>query len=443
MPNPFSAITTIVAVLALLLIGGFASPTASAATNSFNVNLNVEAGNQDRGDDESAKSKGQSASLIIRINEVERGQDFITINWETTVRSQPTVRWSPTEGGEETVQASQENARDHTTRLQGLDPGTSYDIELQADAVTGETERIEEVIQTRLPEAPDSPSLFSANLTANNAVSLSWGLPETNSDYVRVTKSAEFFPQQPMDGELVYEGRNEQTEDTSVQVGETYFYSAFVRSDQGQWSAPSVVAIYVPTESDTAQQPDIGQIVEERPEAPTSTQNLLPDLSFADLIFSQADRTVVTKSDVVALAADQRFSVGLDYDRLPEVLKTIVVTVSRPDSNQSFSFLLRGSKEAGFYSATVGALKESGLFDVEATVLDYKNRRVKTVTGQIQASSTDQTAEAAPVIGQFYEFGPTSSDAGGFVLLLLFILIAGGLIIGLERWLVSSRKAHR
>jgi len=423
---------TIGIFLLAVSFGVMFSPSVSfGASETVEVNLEIEQGNNNR---DSGSRSSRAASLVLRVNDITTSQDSISISWETTVRSKSTVRWSRADDeGQSQVQSSDADRRSHTTELTGLKSGTRYEVELTADAVTGDTETRREIIRTNLPDGPESPANLQASLTADRNVQLSWQNPPSGQfDYLRVTRSDTFFAGDPLEGQLVFEGSDMTTVDRQAEPGDTYFYSLYARNESGVWSAPSLAAIYVP--ADTTASVDttsVDDAIQNRPDAPQSTQDLLADFSFSDLIFSQ-NQNVRQKIPDQDLVAGQPFSVGLDYEEMPEVLKTVLITMKDPqNSEQTFSFVLRADEAKNFYRATIGGLKKSGMYDVEATVLDYKNRRVKSVTGQLQITqptSTKDQIQVSPVMSRITDLSNTA-DVSGFILMLLTLFGLASLII--------------
>jgi hypothetical protein len=434
-------LVVITAVVAVSIIGIIAWPAQTfSAPTTVEVNLTVDEDSQDSGsdDDSSSSQTSQTAALMIDIASVDAGQDYVDITWETTVRSQTTVRWSRADGvGQSYRQVSDKAGRTHTTRITGLQSGTRYEIGLRAEAVTGDTETRREIVQTELPDGPESPADFEASLTADRNVQLSWQNPQAGRfDYVRVTRSDTFFTNEPLRGNLVYEGIGQEVMDTEVAGGDTYFYSIYSRNDAGQWSAPALAAVYVPDESGAPTKDTVTDIVSDQPAAPEETKQKIADLSFADLIFSQNESVIKNDDGTVALFAGRPFSVGLAYDKLPEVLKTVLVTMTAPDDpQQSFSFVLRADESKDFYKSMIGGLEEIGTYDVAVTVMDYKYRRAKTLTGQVSVQPTDETDRSAvgeTTIGQLDELGNQSDGFGNFLLMIVVLIMLGIGIIAAE-----------
>jgi len=57
------------------------------------------------------------------------------------------------------------------------------------------------------------------------------------------------------------------------------------------------------------------------------------------------------------------------------------------EKDRTFSFLLRVNKEKTLYTATIGALGDSGTYKVNISVVDYRNRGLKNIAGELVASA--------------------------------------------------------
>ena len=76
----------------------------------------------------------------------------------------------------------------------------------------------------------------------------------------------------------------------------------------------------------------------------------------------------------------------LDYKKLPEVLKTLAITLRDPDDPQKiFHFLLRVNSDKTSYEASIAPLERDGLFGMGVTVLDHKNRGLKKLSGILKS----------------------------------------------------------
>ncbi len=446
--------------LAVLTVGVFAISGSPLFAADSNVTLNLEVGTSTGTSSTSTTptttdtggglpDSEEEEELTLTVDTVERTTSRLIITWETNEPTRTKVSWQAMDEGEQKKSANPGFAHRHKTTLTDLEPGTSYQVNL-----TGINKEGEEVVQelnlsTRVADSPEMVTQFSADVTADNSVSLSWQNPQiADFDYVRITRSQNRFPADPMVGELVYEGSGNLTVDEEVQPDNTYFYSIFVRTQNGEWSSPAIDIARVPREDQTPTDPVFGEgegpsdVIDDLPEASQETRDLLKDFSVADIDFIQSGVSAEVEDGVFRLRQSQSFSVRVPYGEMPEVLKTILVTLTHPDTERTFSFLLKSGENKEAYQAAIGGLSDPGEYPFEATVLDYKNQQVKTVGGSVVIEGSDD--EPSPTVGQF---GPTSGDTGlvnffSFLilsLLALFIIIAARQI---ERWITAHGQKH-
>lgn len=105
---------------------------------------------------------------------------------------------------------------------------------------------------------------------------------------------------------------------------------------------------------------------------------------------------VFNEQGVIRVNGHKHLTVALDYEQVPEVLKSIGVTIVNPsDASQSVSFVLRSDDERQAYSATIAPLERAGLYPFHIHVLDFRNQRIKKLSGYLQVSGigflTDNT----------------------------------------------------
>ena len=86
----------------------------------------------------------------------------------------------------------------------------------------------------------------------------------------------------------------------------------------------------------------------------------------------------------VSIRGNKPFTISVDYYKMPEVLKTIGVTLSNiNDPNQSFSFLMKLNADKTAYEATVGAMSEDGVYAVSIYLINYQDQTIKKFNGQL------------------------------------------------------------
>ncbi len=183
-----------------------------------------------------------SVEQIIFSNVVYHvGTSSATVNWYTEIPTVSVVSWG--KGSEyEAGSISENNLRkDHTIRFDNLEPGTRYSISISALAFSGLRGSYTYFFITqpnRDVSAPANPRNFQAKPSFGGNILLTWTNPE-DPDFAEVviTRGTRYFPPSPDVGFKVYTGNDSRTVDVNVNPNGHYFYTAFSKDTQGNYSA--------------------------------------------------------------------------------------------------------------------------------------------------------------------------------------------------------------
>ncbi len=315
-------------------------------------------------------------------------QNTATITWKTTQPTAGNLSWGITSSFETGIDVQVIFQTSHSVTITQLVAGTDYNFTITGQNGYGRntnyTNRFKTSVITQ--EFPN-PTNFVAKSTAEN-IDLTWNNPR-NQDFeeVRIVRGDGFFPNDPSDGQVVYEGNGDSFTDSDTEIGKTYFYTIFARYQGGDYSSGSVSKARIRLPGDPVTPTDDG-IYESLPESP-SVDPIIEALTFLDFDFIQNGRKIsaFNDGDKVAIDGNLNLTVSLDYKKVPEILKSMVVTLSYPDDpTRTFSFLLRVNKEKTLYTATIGALGQSGTYGVNIAIVDYQNRGMKKIVGGLVAN---------------------------------------------------------
>lgn len=355
----------------------------------------------------SGGGSGQYVYPVIYDVSVLPGETNAVISWKTTQPTLGTVAWGLTSNLEQGLVSETSYTTDHQITLGNLLSGTEYIFSIDVLSGYGLTVSIPEARFTTNPvsEYGVNASAFKA-APETNSILLSWRNPTSAFfDEVRIVRSEGFYPSSPSDGTTIYEGGLQEFRDNDVVSGKRYYYALFARDTAGEYSSGLLSSARIAVPGEPAQ--EIPPVFEELPQAP-AVHPVIQSLSFADFDFIQGGKKVATLSGKnVAIDGAKNLTVSLDYGRVPEILKSIVVTLRHPsDSTKIFSFLLRVNEEKSAYVATIGPLGDSGTYGVDIAIVDYKNQGLKKIVGNLFAS-----------VGVAYE-----GAEGFFSVILAFIL---------------------
>ncbi|MFH1036506.1 MAG: fibronectin type III domain-containing protein [Patescibacteria group bacterium] len=314
--------------------------------------------------------------LRITLNSAE-------VSWETNELALCQFFWGQTEEYKQEIILEDNFLLDHSVLLKNLSAGTTYHFKISCkDGYQNTAETADQKFTTLFP--PDiTPPVNVSNFTAipgDSQIELQWKNPVLQpgsgqaDDFngVKIMRSTSFYPEDPWTGMPVYNGKGESFTDTGLENGVRYYYTAFAYDKAGNYSSGAIVSA-VPAKPG---------IVIPPPEIPTSTIPVPPEidkLTIDDFDFVQEGKKIVPDGGRVKLEPQKPLEISLGYEKVPEVLKTIMITLEDP-YGKTFSFLLRINKEKTRYEAVILA-PEPGVYPLTITILDYKNKTLKRITG--------------------------------------------------------------
>ena len=451
---------------------------------------------------------------IISDLAVSAGTSTATITWTTSVPATSDLYWGETSGYELGTTSDDILKTNHEVLIESLDPETQYYYKIGVISEYGRETVLENQTFETEPLIPDtfSPANVS-NLQAvlnddNDEIELSWeNPPDEDFDSVRVMRLTTFYPSDPVDGMVVYEGSGEQVTDYDIMPDETYYYTVFAKDTSDNYSSGAVVEVTVPlaeegddesededegeddppddgddgddsggdddgdgdtggggggsdddSGDDPIQDPD-----DDSDDDDDDSENDPPDdggdetkpeeeleniphiiiqnpklqkISPLNFVYIQdGKRQLFWQGKTVSIDADKEFTISVEYEKVPEVLKTLIVILTDPkDKNKNFSFLLRINKDKTSYEATIAPLVENGAYGVDIIVYDYKNQKFKKISGILVAHGGKIVEELiTPVVHSVVTY-----TGVGVGISQIVILTAGGASLA-DIWLIILR----
>ncbi len=282
----------------------------------------------------------------------------------------------------------------HKVRLEGVIPGKTYLFEIKVkDAKGQETSSGERTFQVKpLPDflPPANAANFRA-LAGDGKIELYWKNPaDADFEKIRIVRNTVFYPQDPQDGQIIFEGTSEYFLDQGLTNGQRYYYTIFSYDKAGNYSsgvtASATPRVLAPGE---AVPPEVPQEI--IPEAPPA--EIPPDiqkLQLEDFDFVQDGGLRYPIEGKVVIEPDKPLLILLDYDKVPEVLKTILVTLKNKEG-KIFSFLLKIDSKKEIYGAKI-LPPEPGIYEMTLTVLDFKNQSAKEIKAQLEVRAQNPSS---------------------------------------------------
>jgi|SRR3989344_1725735 len=327
---------------------------------------------------------GQFVALRIYDLSVFPAYENAVVAWKTIPLSKFVLEWGEGSLLNSGVLSDSSFVGSRQVLISGLSAGTEYLFRITVEDSLGRKLSQDGSFET-FPLKEGIPNVLNLKTISNaETISLDWDNPVFSGfDSVRIVKSPFFFPTGPDDGQIIFEGLAGSFTDYDVESGKDYFYTVFVKDNFGNFSSGAIVRgrIQIPGE------PVEGGPLPELPKAPV-VHPQIQSLSFSDFEFIQEGRRLNTlPNDTVVMDGEKDLTVALRYEKVPEILKAIIVTLINPDNkDQVFSFLLRVNDDKTAYEATIGSLRRSGLYETRIDVIDYKNQGLKKIDGALAAT---------------------------------------------------------
>ncbi len=347
---------------------------------------------------QSPTSATATAVPTLRHFLLEPNQTSARINFSSYGPTRFTLRYGRTEAYEMGTVSSNIFATDHLSPLYNLEPGTRYFIELRFTNALG----IERVVKRDLfstnaavvSDIPPGVRDLSA-VTENDSVRLNWENPPIPLSTIIVVRNHLFYPTDPLDGVVVYDGQGESYIDSAVFAKQpSYYYGVFVRMPDGRVSAPAVVYVSVRTEA-------TDQVGSTATPTSTGTSRTLPiigqpitdegneEFLSPDDVFVTFDNTTQTMASPLIIPTDTTVLVSIPFSAVPNRLKAIVVTVLNPTNHRDASvYLLKLRGDGTAYEASFISSSVAGEGRLTIELFDYERESLRRITRSVQYIDT-------------------------------------------------------
>lgn len=328
---------------------------------------------------------------LIRLM-VTPGQTSTRIAFDTEQHVRTVIRWGRTSSYEIGSLELRSFSQHHETEITGLTPGTVYYISIEGEDKFGRSGVFTEDTFVTLPADDVTPptNVTGLQLTEEEGdIRLDWTNPDDlDFAYIRVLRSTQFYPQDTLDGWVIYENNGESVYDSGVvEEGKNIYYTVFAYDTHGNISSGAVIA-YRGGGSTTVE------------EIATTTNPL--QLTLADVEFIQDGTLLPMRGQEVVINGAKQLTLRIPYERLPEHLKSILVTFTSPDDpEKEFRFLLRVTKEKDAYTAILAPFGVRGTFPFRISVLDYTTMQIGYVSGELVSEITTYTTASTDGAGIF------------------------------------------
>ena len=352
-----------------------------------------------------------------------------TITFNTNENALATLSWGTTTSYSLGTASEVTYALAHTMGITNLATGTIYFYRISAkDASNNVSTPHTGTFTTQNPPPPPdvTPPANPSNFTAVPSllsISLTWNNPvDIDFQAVRIMRRQTGYPTTPSDGVLVYDGPLQSFTNSGLATGTLYYYTAFARDTTLNYSSGAIVTATTqtgitppapppppsvtppPTTPPTPPPPTptpSGSSITSPPIFPpiTSTTtgpfidfpttgtpgSIISNLTLADFVFTQIgikEEILIPKNGVLRVNGERNVRVSISYDKLPDVLKTIAITIEDPtQDNKSFSYLLRVNEGKTRYDAVLPLFTDHQKYPFSISIINHDEQGIKRIAG--------------------------------------------------------------
>ena len=222
------------------------------------------------------------------------------------------------------------------------------------------------------PPAPPEPPVITPSDVENleivpnpedKKIIIKWDNPDdVNFKEVEIYRSEDFPILIPSSGELIYQGQKNSFEDKNTEENVIYYYSAFTKDKNGNYSSGKTV---------------IGTF-KKMPVSPINK------ISVEDVSFIAHDKALLLpkyKNNKIYVFPGNEIDVYYDAKNLPKTLKTILITVNKS------SYILNLDEQESFYKTNLVAPQIVGNYPMTISVLDFKHGKIYQAKAEMEVVS--------------------------------------------------------
>jgi hypothetical protein len=374
-----------------------------------------------------------------------------TINWRTNEPAISNVFWGETADYEMGIISKTDYATNQSTIIENLRSNYSYHIKIEAtDQFGNKTISRDQVFKTLgLPDSTPPANVSDLKATEGDGlIEIVWNNPpDPDFSGVRIVKNDQFYPQDPYDGEIVYQGKEEKLADKEV-FNQDYYYTVFSYDSLGNYSSGAIIK----AKPKKAPEPPIKPIVP--PIKPPIIPPEIKELKLEDIIFMQDGRQIPIKNGNILADTGKPTKISIPYEKLPEVLKTIIINLEKCDEGSTkyevrsmkyeggsikeecknksvFSFLLRVNDKKTAYEATILSPYEAGVYPIAVSILNFQHQNLTKLSGKLLLR--EQIVPIQAGVGVWEAIGRMSVILGGAIM---------AMVVCYAIWRVIKRKAR-
>ena len=296
-----------------------------------------------------------------------------SVSWRTTKPAFCYLFFGETTEYEKETTSETQFKIDHSVKLTSLTVSTVYHFKISCNDTAG-----------FLAETGDYSfgTLSVLNNVSNLKISigstrltLTWDNPsDLDFSKVRILRSTDFYPTEPNQGKIVYEGDGNLFIDTNLTNGVKYYYTIFTYNIAGNHSSSGAIVSGIPQA-----EPIMSPSTIISPSTPPAGWEMF----FGEFNFFVEDEDIVwVGKTTIKTSAHKQLLVSI-YDRqLPPRAKTIIFTLEK--DNEAFSFILSSDEAKILHEAAIPPTLGAGNYSIIISIFDQANELIGETRGELR-----------------------------------------------------------
>jgi hypothetical protein len=355
---------------------------------------------------------GAGTSIAITFFQTLISDTTARLNTRTNIPTNSIISWGETTDFELGSQASVGFNLGHELFLTRLKPNTRYYYKIvHRSELGGIHEFVQQFTTLSAQDTTPPQNIWQIDATyKNDKIEIIWqNPPDIDFQKVIIVRSPQFYPRDPNEGKIIYEGSGKYVFDTNFEIGKTYYYSLFSVDKSGNYSSGGVIKIFIPKTP--------GGIPTTQPEIPIGGPEY-GHLSFRDFSFFQSSKEITVASTTVELQTDGSFIIKLPQGKLPPGEHILLFTARDPLTKKEFSFMMKQSTSTMEYLSSVFFESQEGEYPATISIYDSSHRLMTTIDGFL-----DFKASGMRQISMIEGFSKLVSFFGAIALLLIVLFV--------------------
>ncbi len=426
------------------------------------------------------EAEPQTQSAVITINstvpeisgiKIEPDVNSVKILWKTAENSVSQIYWGKTQDYEEGSLSEISFLKNHAIKIENLLPSSKYFFKIIIFNAAGNKKEISGLsFKTLAPPDTEAPANVK-NLQARfleDKISLTWDNPtEDDFEAVRITKREGFYPRDPLEGKVVYEGGGTRAEDKEIEKGTRYYYSVFSRDKNWNYSSGAIISVLagekqkenpaseterdnileketpkkersakarrereektsekkeVPRKETIKEKESSGkETIKEKSPAEQKTLNFLKKITLFDFNFIQNGKKISFTGNQIKIEADKNLKISIEAKKIPQNVKSLLAKLKDTEyPYETFSFIFKLNKDEGVFDAVIAPLGKKGSYPLSIHFINRKNKEFKKINAEIISTA----AQPKEVKGFFENFAKKFSREIILFLIAPFLIVA-------------------